>query len=61
MKPVKDRILLLTLLNIYFIYKIIAGVLDGNQSDILLWSLIMIVYVISLVILYFVIKRSSKT
>ncbi|MBY9006630.1 MAG: hypothetical protein KGD63_07715 [Candidatus Lokiarchaeota archaeon] len=60
MKTVRDRILLLALLNIFFVYKIITGLLGENQSETLLWSLILIVYLISLTMLYFVMKKSSE-
>ena len=60
MKPVGERIILLALLSIFFIYKIIAALVEQNQADLILWSLILIIYLISLVILYFVTKKKLE-
>lgn len=60
MKPVGERIILLALLSIFFIYKIIAALVEQNQADLILWSLILIIYLISLVILYFVMKKKLE-
>jgi len=55
-KP-RSAIRLLALFSIYFIYKAIMGAINKNNNEIILWSLITIVYFVSLIILYFVVKR----
>ncbi|MFX1380167.1 MAG: hypothetical protein ACFFA4_13855 [Promethearchaeota archaeon] len=57
MDKISSVIRLLALFSIFFIYKAIMGVIENNQTEIILWSLITIVYVVSIVILYFVTKR----
>ncbi len=54
------RIQLLSLLSIFFIYKAIEASFSKNPNDVMLWSLITVVYVISLIIMYFVIKNWQK-
>ena len=60
MDKVRSTIRLLALFSIYFIYKIIVGVIENNSNEVVLWSLITVVYVISLVIAYFVLTRWEK-
>jgi hypothetical protein len=36
------------------------GVINENSDEVVIWSLITIVYVISLIIAYFVLKRWEK-
>lgn len=57
MDKTRSTIQLLALFSIYFIYKAIMGGIEENNNEIILWSLITVVYLISLVILYFVVKR----
>ncbi len=54
------RIQLLSLLSIFFIYKAIEASFSKNPNEVMLWSLITVVYVISLIIMYFVIKNWQK-
>ena len=54
------RIQLLLLLSIFFIYKAIEASFSKNPNEVMLWSLITVVYVISLIIMYFVIKNWQK-
>ena len=57
MNKTSSSIRLLALISIFFIYKAIMGVINSNSNEIILWSLITIIYLVSLVILYFVFKR----
>ena len=61
MDKTKSAIRLLALFSIFFIYKAIMGVIENNPNEVILWSLITIVYMISLVIMYFVIKKKEAT
>ncbi len=54
------RIQLLSLLSIFFIYKAIEASFSKNPNEVMLWSLITVVYAISLIIMYFVIKNWQK-
>ncbi len=56
MDKIRSTIRLLALFSIFFIYKAIMGAIENNSNELILWSLITIVYLISLVILYFVVK-----
>jgi len=60
MAEVSSRIRLLALITIFFIVKAIVEAIDGDTNQAILWLLITIVYIVSLVILYFVIKRWEK-
>lgn len=60
MDKVRSTIRLLAIFSIFFIYKTIVGVIENNTNEVVLWSLITVVYVISLVIAYFVITRWEK-
>ncbi|MFX1375237.1 MAG: hypothetical protein ACFFA0_05445 [Promethearchaeota archaeon] len=51
---------LLALFSIYFIYKTIMGIIENNSNEVILWTLITIVYIISIVIAYFVLSRGEK-
>ncbi len=57
MDKVRSGIRLLALFSIFFIYKAITGIIENNTNEVILWSLITVVYIISLVILYFVVKN----
>ncbi|KKM82944.1 hypothetical protein LCGC14_1314370 [marine sediment metagenome] len=60
MDNVRSVIRLLALFSIFFIYKAIQALLSNNMNDITLWVLITIVYVISITILFFVVKKLEK-
>jgi len=60
MDKLRSTIRLLAIFSIFFIYKTIEGVIKNNSNEVVLWSLITVVYVISLVIAYFVITRWEK-
>ena len=60
MDNVRSVIRLLALFSIFFIYKAIQALLSKNMNDISLWVLITIVYVISITILFFVVKKLEK-
>ena len=60
MDKLRFRIQLLSLLSIYFIYRAIAGLISKDLNEFTLWLLITFAYIISLIILYFVIKRWQK-
>jgi len=57
MDKLKSRVQLLSLFIIFFIYKAIAGIIDNNYSEFVLWFMFSIVYAISLMILYFAFKK----
>ena len=54
------RIQLLWLLSIYFIYRIIRAFIESKSDEMILWSLFLIFYVISLVIMMFVVNNWKK-
>ena len=60
MDKIRSSFRLLALFSIFFIYKVITGVIENNSNEIIIWSLITIVYMISLVIMYFVIRLREK-
>lgn len=60
MDKIRSTIRLLALFSIFFIYKVITGVIENNSNEIIIWSLITIVYMISLVIMYFFIRLREK-
>ena len=60
MDKVRSGIRLLALFSIFFIYKAIMGVIENNINEVILWSLFTIIYIISLTIAYFVVKRWEK-
>ncbi len=60
MKNIGNKITLLSLFCIYFIYKIIMAVLNENKDELIFWIIILIIYSISLVILYFILKKYQE-
>ena len=60
MNKISSSVRLLALFSIFFIYKAIQSAIDNNSNEVILWSLITFVYIVSLVILYFVVKRWEK-
>lgn len=56
----RSRITLLGLFSIFFIYKTIEALINQSTPDFALWFIITIVYIISLIILYFVLKKRQK-
>ncbi len=60
MDKVRSGIRLLALFSIFFIYKAIMGAIAENINEVVLWMLITIIYIVSLVILFFVVKRWEK-
>ena len=60
MDKIRSSFRLLALFSIFFIYKVITGVIENNSNEIIIWSLITIVYMISLGIMYFVIRLREK-
>ncbi|MBA7645248.1 hypothetical protein ES703_53003 [subsurface metagenome] len=60
MDKIQSTIRLLALFSIFFIYKVITGVIENNSNEIIIWSLITFVYMISLVIMYFFIRLREK-
>ena len=61
MDKIKSAIRLLALFTIFFVYKAIMGAIENNSIDIILWSLITVIYVVSLIIMYFIAKRKEKS
>jgi len=57
MDKLKSRVQLLSLFIIFFIYKAIAGIVESNYSEFVLWFMFSIVYAISLTILYIALKK----
>ena len=51
---------ILALFSIFFIYKVIEGVISNNTNQITLWSLFTFIYIVSLIIMYIVAKRWKK-
>ena len=60
MDKIRSTIRLLSLFSIFFIYKAIMGAIDNNSNEIILWSIITVVYIVSLIVLYFVVQRREK-
>ncbi|TXT59207.1 MAG: hypothetical protein BAJALOKI2v1_240035 [Promethearchaeota archaeon] len=61
MNRLRQRITLLYLFDIYFIYKVIMAFIDENEFEIILWTVILIIYSISLLALYLAMKiRRSR-
>lgn len=60
MVEISSRIRLLALLSIFFIVKAIMGAIEGDTNQMILWLLITIIYISSIVILFFVIRRWEK-
>ncbi|MFX1365855.1 MAG: hypothetical protein ACFFCE_17230 [Promethearchaeota archaeon] len=60
MEKISSTIRLLALFSIFFIYKAIMAVVEDNSNELILWSLITIIYIISIVIMYFVFRQREK-
>lgn len=60
MDKLQSTIRLLALVSIFFVYKAIMGAIDDNPNEVVIWSLITFVYIISLIIAYFVLIRWEK-
>jgi hypothetical protein len=61
MNKLQNRIRLLSLLSIFFIYRFIYEFFIENDSLVaIMWLLFAVVYLISLIILYFVAQRWQK-
>ena len=60
MDRIRSGIRLLALFSFFFIYKAIMGAIENSTNEVILWSLITVVYVVSLIISYFVIARWEK-
>lgn len=60
MDKLRSRIQLLSLFSIFFIYKAIDAAFSEKTDKVIVWSLITVFYIISLVILYFVMKYWQK-
>ena len=60
MDRIKSRFTLLALISLFFVYKAIMGAIENNADESFLWTLITIVYIVSVIILYFVIARWEK-
>ncbi len=60
MDKTKSTIRLLALFTIYFVYRAIMGAIENNSIEIILWSLITLIYIVSLIIMYFIAKRWEK-
>ncbi|MFX1504133.1 MAG: hypothetical protein ACFFDH_24445 [Promethearchaeota archaeon] len=60
MEKISSIIRLLALFSIFFIYKAIMAVVEANSDELILWSLITIIYIISIVIMYFVFRHWEK-
>lgn len=60
MDKFKSRIQLLSLLSIFFIYSAIKELISNNMSGFIIWIMISLLYIISLTILYFIIKKGQK-
>jgi len=57
MKDISFYIRLLLLLSIFFLYRLIIGFVENNQFEIIFWSIILGIYVPSLIILSFITKK----
>ncbi len=57
MDQLKSRLTLLSLISIFFIYKAITG---KNSDEVAFWSLLVIIYLISLLFSLFVLKKYKK-
>lgn len=61
MNKLQNRIRLLSLVSIYFIYRVIYSYFVENDNLVaIMWLLFAIMYIISLIILYFVAQRWKK-
>ena len=60
MEKLQKQIQLLALIIIFPIYKAVEALISNNYPEIILWTLISILYAISLIILYMVLKKRQK-
>lgn len=61
MNKLQNRIRLLSLFSIFFIYRVIYSYFVENDNLVaIMWLLFAIMYIISLIILYFVAQRWKK-
>ncbi|MFX1454751.1 MAG: hypothetical protein ACFFDB_05190 [Promethearchaeota archaeon] len=60
MDSIKAGFRLLALFSGFFLYKIIMGIIANNPNETTLWSMITIIYVVSLAISYFIFTRWEK-
>ncbi len=59
-KNVSKNMRLLYLLTIFFIYRIVIALIEGRTTEGMAWTLFLLVYLVSITILYFVVKRWEK-
>ena len=60
MDRIQSGIRLLALFSFFFVYKAIMGAIENSTTEVTFWLLITVVYVVSLIIVYFVIARWEK-
>ncbi len=60
MDRTRSGIRLLALFSAFFIYKAIMGVIEDNTNEVILWSLITLIYIVSLITLHFIIARWER-
>lgn len=60
MDKLKSRLQLLSLISLFFVYRAITSILSGDLPEFLLWISFFVVYLISLMILYFIFKKTSS-
>jgi len=60
MDKLTQRMQLLWLLSIYFIFRIIRSFVENKSDEMILWSLFLIIYVISLFCMMFVVNNWKK-
>jgi len=60
MDRIRSGIRLLALFSFFFVYKAIMGAIENNTNEVTFWSLITVVYIVSLIIAYFVVARWEK-
>ena len=60
MDRIKSGIRLLALFSFFFVYKAIMGAIENSTTEVTFWLLIAVVYIFSLIIVYFVIARWEK-
>ena len=60
MDKLTQRMQLLWLLSIYFIFRIIRSFVENKSDEMILWTLFLIIYIISLIIMMFVVYNWKK-
>ncbi|MBD3194800.1 MAG: hypothetical protein GF317_07085 [Candidatus Lokiarchaeota archaeon] len=60
MQKIQRQLQLLALFSIFFIYKVIEAAIYLNQSEIIIWTLFLVIYLVSLTVAYFVLKKKQK-